>query len=126
MSDATQARALARLADTLLPGRAPDWPAASAVLTQEAIREALLPLAGLAARIAELPAEGRAAGIARHEADAPGPFGAALDALGDAYYGTAPVQKRCAALAAAGPWPQSGARFDPALLDGVRARAARR
>lgn len=54
----------------------------------------------------------------------PETFTAVLGALTDAYYGSPEVAARCATLAEAGPKPAIGRFFDPALLDGVRARAA--
>ncbi|MBB96141.1 MAG: hypothetical protein CML68_16315 [Rhodobacteraceae bacterium] len=116
---------LALVADLLIPGRAPDWPAASTVLDGVALARALAPVTALASDLAQMPADARLAALKACERDESVRFGAALDALSDAYYATPEVARRCAALADAGPKPASGQFFDPRLVDGVRARAAR-
>lgn len=112
----------ALLADILLPGRAPDWPAASAVLDPQTLAAALGGLADLCAAVAGDDPDRRVARIRAHQAEHPAEFEAGLGALTDAYYGTATVQARCRVLAEAGPWPEDGQFFDPSRLATVRAR----
>lgn len=104
------------LADTLLPGRAPDWPAASDVVAPAQLARALGPLTDLAAALARSPEADRHRMVRSAEAQDPQGFAACLGALTDAYYGTAPVAARCAELADKAPQPVSGQWFDPALL----------
>ena len=74
---------LALVADLLIPGRAPDWPAASTVLDGVALARALAPVTALASDLAQMPADARLAALKACERDESVRFGAALDALSD-------------------------------------------
>lgn len=114
------------LADLLLPGDG-RWPAASRAVSGDAIARAFAGpgLAALAGRVAARPGAGAAEAVRAFEATEPAAFRAALEALTDAYYGSAAVQPLLRELAMSGP-SDLDPLFDPRSLAQVRLRQAGR